>query len=124
MNVVAERWCGLDRGDDVLLEVTWVRGGEADTANTRDPADRDEQLREGHLTAGILVRVDVLAEELNVSKTFCSHAAGFCKNGVSGAAAFLAAGVWDYAVGTEFVTAFDNGDVSAMFVGACGELGI
>src|SRR6516165_5614878 len=49
------------------------------------------------------------------------HLAGFGENGFGGAAALLAARERNYAVGAELVATFDDGDVSAMRVGARGE---
>jgi len=60
---------------------------------------------------------------LNFGIAEVGHLAGFGEDGVGGAAAFFAAGEGDDAVGAEFVAAFDDGDVSAMGVGAGGEFG-
>src|ERR1035438_8541209 len=40
MHVVAERWDGINRVDDVLGKVPWMGGREANPADTRHLADR------------------------------------------------------------------------------------
>ena len=71
----------------------------------------------------IFVRIHVLAEQLNFGVAEIGHLAGFGEDRVGSAAAFFSAGEGDDAVGAEFVAAFDDGDVSAMRIGAGGEFG-
>ena len=51
------------------------------------------------------------------------HLPGFCQHRVGRAAAFLTAGEGHHAVGAELVAAFDDGHISAVRIGAGGELG-
>ncbi len=82
-----------------------------------------QQFCECLLPCRIFVGIHVLAEQLNFRVAEIGHLAGFGEHRVGGAAAFFSAGEGDDAVGAEFVAAFDDGDVSAMRIGAGGEFG-
>jgi hypothetical protein len=124
MDVVAEGGDGVDDVDDVAGEVAGVRGGKADALNARDFAYGGEEFGEGALAGGIMVAVDVLAQELDLGEARLGDALGFGEDGGGGAGAFFSAGVGNDAVGAEFVAAFDDGNVAAVGVGAGGELGV
>ena len=64
-----------------------------------------------------------MPEQLNVGISGVSHAPGFVEHRLRSAAALFAAGVRHHAVGAKLVAAFDDGDVSAMGIGAGGEFG-
>src|ERR1019366_10352177 len=124
MHVVAERRNGINRVDDVLGKVSWMRGGEANAADARQFPDSRQQLSKTIISSRIAVRVHVLPEQLNVGVAGLGHAPGFVKDRPRSAAALLAAGVRHYAIGAELIAAFNDGDVSPVRIGAGGEFGL
>jgi hypothetical protein len=106
-----------------------VRSGKAHSANAWNFAHCGQQFGECLLFTGtcarwILIRIHVLAEQLDFRVAEIGHLAGFGKYRLRRAAALLAARERHHAVGAKLVTAFDDGDVSAMRVGAGGEFGL
>jgi hypothetical protein len=83
-----------------------------------------ESLSTTRIPFRVLIRVHVLAEQLNFRVAEIGHLAGFGEHGLRRPAALFPAGVGDNAIRTELVAAFDNGDVAAMRIGAGGELGL
>ena len=77
MDVVAEGGRRVHDVDDVLGEVARVRGGEADALDAVDFAHAGEELGEAAFAAGVMVAVDVLAEELDFGVTELRDALGF-----------------------------------------------
>ena len=124
MDVVAEGGDGVDYVDDVAGEVARVRGGETHSLDAVDFAYGGEEFGEGALAAGVVVAVDVLAEELDFCEAGLGDALGFGEDGGAGAAALLSTGIGHYTIRTEFVAAFDDRDVAAVGVGAGGEFGV
>ena len=61
---------------------------------------------------------------MDVGVAEVGHLAGFDEDGGGGAGALFAAGVGDDAVGAELIAAFNDCDVSAVGVGAGGEVGL
>src|ERR1035441_7701564 len=74
MHVVAECRNGINRVDDVLGKVSWMRGGEADPADARQFPDSRQQLSKTLLPSRIAVRVHVLPEQLDPSSRACDSA--------------------------------------------------
>ena len=64
-----------------------------------------------------------MPEQLNISEALLGHPGGFAQDRFRSPAALLAARIRHHAVGTEFVAALDDRDVSAMWIAARGELG-
>src|ERR1035438_457076 len=114
MHVVAERRDRINRVDDVLGEVPWMRGGEANPADARQFPDGSQQFGESLSSGRVVVRIYVLPEQLNVGVAGAGHAGGFVKHRPRGAAALFAASVRHHAIGAELIAALDNGNVSAM----------
>src|SRR5439155_965726 len=71
----------------------------------------------------IFIRLYVLSEELNFGVAEIGHLVGFGEHGIRSPAAFFSASERHDAVGAELVTAFDDGDVSAMRIAARRKLG-
>jgi hypothetical protein len=124
MHVVAERRERINRVDDVLAEVPWMRGGKANPADARQFPDGSQQFRKSLFAGRVVVRIHVLPEQLNVGVASVGHAGGFAKHRLRGAAALFAASVGHDAIGAELIAAFNDGDISPMRVGARGELGL
>src|SRR5258708_3054221 len=101
-----------------------MRSSKADAANSLYRSHCLQQLSKAGFAARILVGINVLPQKLNVRESPIGHSLCFCHNGIRCAAAFLAARVGDNAVGAKLVAAFNDGDVSTMFVGSRGKFGI
>ena len=124
MDVVAERWDGVDDVDDVLGEVAGVRGREAHSADAVDLADGSKEFSKAAFATGVFEAVYVLAEELDFGEALLRDHLRFGEHGGGSAGAFLTSRIRHNAVGAEFVAAFDDGDVATVRVGARGELGV
>ena len=98
--------------------------GEAHATDAGQSCNCGKYFREAHAAAGVAVAVYVLAEQLDIGETLVGHAPGLRQDAFRGARTFLAARIGDHAVGTELIAALNDGDVAAMRVRACGELGI
>ena len=84
-------------------------------------SDSAEQFREGALPCRIVIRVHVLTQQLNFRVAKLSHLPRFTKYRLRRAAAFFAAGKRHHAIGAKLVASFDDGDIAAVGVGACGK---
>src|ERR1035437_8389004 len=124
MYVVAQRRDGINRVDDVLGEVSWMRGREANPADARQFPDSRQQLSKTLFPGGIAVRIHILAEQLNVGVAGIGHASGFVKDRLRSTAALLAASVRHHTIGAELIAALKDGDVSPVRIGAGGEFGL
>ena len=124
MHVVAKRGNVVDSLHNVAGEISGMRSSETHAANPRDLAYCREKIGEGFLARGIEIGIYILPKQLNFGIALLSHAPRFRQHRVRCPAALFAARVRHHAVGAELVAAFDNGDVSAMRIGAGGELGL
>src|SRR6202789_3333457 len=121
MYMVAKSGNHVDGINDVAAEGAWVRGSEAHAADARDLADGGQQFSEGLLPCRVLIRIHVLAEQLNFCVAEIGHLAGFGEDRIRGAAALFAPSEGDDAIGGKLVAAFNYGDVSAMRISAGGK---
>jgi hypothetical protein len=88
------------------------------------PKSRGWEFGEGSLPCRVFEGIHVLAQKLDFRIAEIAHLAGFGEHRVGGAAALFAARVRHHAIRAELVAAFDDGDVSAMRIGAGGEFGL
>src|SRR5260221_3989693 len=117
MHVVTQRRDILDRLHYLSREIARMRSGEPYSAISRHLPYCGQQIGKCQRSAGVFVRVHVLAKELDVSEPSLRHPPRFREHRFRPAAALFAPGVWHHAIGTELVTAFDDGYVSAMLIG-------
>src|SRR5882672_5077801 len=124
MNVIADFLVALDGLNDVRAKIARVRGGEADAAHARHFSGSLEESGEFHF-AGRRIGVGIhgLAEELHFGVAERGELAQFAKDRIAGAAALRATGVWNDAVRTGLVAAFDDGEISAPGIVAAREFG-
>ena len=114
MDVVAERWCGIDRFDDLAREVIWMRGSEAHAANSFDLCHGQQQLDKiPFARRWIAVGIHRLAEQLNLRVAAIGEAPNLRENRIAGPAAFRAACVRHHTIRTGIVAAFDDREVRA-----------
>ena len=78
--MVAERRHGIDRLHDISSKVARVRCREAHPANPRNLADGGEQLGEGALAFAILIGINVLPQQLDLSVAGCGQRTGLRQN--------------------------------------------
>ena len=83
-----------------------------------------KQFGKALLAQRVAIGIHVLAKQLDIGIAKVRHLAGFRQDRIRGAAALLAARVWDHAVGAKLVATFDDGDVSAMRIAAGGEFSL
>ena len=123
MDVVAERGHSVYGLDNVTGKVPRVTCGKTHAPDALDLADRRQQFREASLPFRVVIAVHVLAQELNLGKALIGDAPRFGQHRIRPTAALFASGIRHYAVGAEFVAAFDDGDVTAIRVLTSGEFG-
>ena len=114
----------VDGVDNIAGKVARMRGGEAHAPDAGNLSNGSEQFGEAPLPFRVAVGIHILPEQLDLGVAGIGHALRFGQHRRRGAAAFLAARVRHHAVGAELVAALDDGDVSAMRIGASGELGL
>ena len=123
VHMIAEGRHGVDYVNDILAEVTRMRGGKAHPLHARNLSHSGQQFGERLLPCRILIRIYVLAQQLDFAVAQVGHLTSFRQDRIGGAAPLFAAGVGHDAVRAKFVAAFNDGDVPAMRVGTGSELG-
>src|SRR5690349_11909936 len=91
VDVVAQDFVAVDCVNDVLAEVSGMRSCEAHATNPRNAANGVKQFGEALLPCRILVRIYVLAQQLNLGVAEIGHPTRFGENGIGGPAALFAA---------------------------------
>src|SRR5277367_4398448 len=122
MYVVTERRNGVDGLDNVACEIARMRGRKAHPPYAGDLPDCGQQLREAPLPFRIAIRIDILAEQLNLGVSGVGHALRLGQHRRRCPAALLAARVRNHAVGAELVAALDDRDVSPVGIRARSKL--
>src|SRR6185369_7958954 len=101
MHVIAETRNRIDGFDDVPGEVPRMRGSEPHPTNPCDFPNRSKQFGERLLVERILVRIDVLSQQLDVGITRFGHPSSFGNHRVGSSAPLLAASVGNDAISAE-----------------------
>src|SRR5579872_6962012 len=124
MNVVAQSRNSIDRLDNVPPKISGMRGRKPNSPDAGNLAHCSQQFSERLLPCRIFVRIHILSQQLNFGIAEVGHLPSFRQYRIRRPAALLAARERDYAVGAELVATFNDGDVSAMRVGARRELSL
>src|SRR6202140_1353164 len=124
MYVIAQRRHLIDCLNNVVPEVAGMRGGKANPPDSRNLAHRGQQFCERPLPCWIVVGIYVLAQQLDFRITEIHHLLRLGENRFRRPAPLFPTSERYDAVGAELVAAFDDGDVSAMRIGARGELSL
>ena len=107
--------------DDVLAKISGMGSRKAYSPDSGNFAYRGQQFRERLLPCRIFIRIYILTQQLDFAITQVGHLPRFTKYRLRRAAAFFAAGKRHHAIGAKLVASFDDGDIAAVGVGACGK---
>src|SRR5438034_9060420 len=111
MQVLADARQIADREEQIVVNMAWMRGQEADPPDSGHPLDGLQQMGQARSALRVAVRVDGLAEQGHLSHALPGEPANVFHHIVEWAAAFDPADERDDAETTDLVAAEDRRDV-------------
>src|SRR6185437_6972000 len=114
VNVLAKLRNGVNRLDDLAMEIVGMRGGEADAANAGNGRNRAQERDKIEARGrGIAVGIHRLPQQLNFGVAGFGEAARVRQHRGARAAAFRAAGARHNAIGAGVIASFDDREIRA-----------